>query len=170
MRSSPEEREDGQDKGMPMKGNAVESEDTIGSEDGQLGERRPKVGRRPDTPTKVEMEEHMCLHVHYRSWCPHCVAGRSISRQHRRKDAQEESLGRVISIDYAFKIAEEVEADAAPVLVAFDHTTKAIWALEVDSKGEEGGVERCYPATEAGAVNHATRRSSQVARARGPRA
>ena len=81
----------------------------------------------------------MALHVHYRSWCPHCVAGRSTSKQHRRQ-VIEEPLGITITLDYAFKVAEEVEADTAAVLVAYEHKTKAIWAIEVDAKGVDSGV------------------------------
>ena len=72
-----------------------------------LGERQPRIGRRPYTSTKAEVEEHNPLHVHYRSWCPSCVAGRSTSKQHRRQAAYEESMGITMSVDYAFKVAEE---------------------------------------------------------------
>ena len=32
-----------------------------------LGERQPRIGRRPYTPTKAGVEEHNPLHVNYRS-------------------------------------------------------------------------------------------------------
>ena len=70
---------------------------------GEFGERRPKIGRRPGAPTKKEVEEHYPLHAHYRSWFPHCQAGRSTSRQHRGKPDDEEPLGPTIIIDYALK-------------------------------------------------------------------
>ena len=115
--------------------NVMGDDDAVSEEDDQLRERRPRVGKRPYSLTKAEVEKHMPLHVHYRSWCPHCRAGRSISRQHRRLDAQEEPLGPVVSIDYAFKVADVIEAGTAAILVAYDHKTKAIWALEVEAKG-----------------------------------
>ena len=31
--------------------------------------RQPRVGRRPMSPTKAEVEEHLPLHLNYRSWC-----------------------------------------------------------------------------------------------------
>ena len=71
-------------------------------------------------PTKAEVEEHNRTHAEYRSWCPHCVAGKSISAQHCRRDPNEEKLGVTISIDYAFRTAEEAEEDLAPILVAYD--------------------------------------------------
>ena len=39
--------------------------------------RRPRVARRPVLPTKADVEEQFPLHLHYRSWCEHCVAGKS---------------------------------------------------------------------------------------------
>ena len=118
---------------------AVESaEDEVDGE--ELGERRPKIGRRPYTPTEAEVGEHNPLFVHYRTWCPHCVAGRSISRQHRRQAAYEESMGITLSVDYAFKIAEEADEKTAPILIAYEHKTGSIWAIEVDHKGADAGT------------------------------
>ena len=72
--------------------------------------------------------------------CPHCVAGRSISRQHRRQAACEEHLGVIVSIDYAFKAADEKEAETAAIIFAYEHNTRAIWAPKVDHKGMEAGT------------------------------
>ena len=108
----------------------------------QLGERKPKIGTRPHTPTKAEVEEHNPLHVHYRTWCPHCVAGRSISRQHRRQAAYEESLGVTVSIDYAFMAADEKEAETAAIMIAYEHKTKAIWAFELTTRALMQGMEQ----------------------------
>ena len=76
--------------------------------DGELivdgnGERQPKAIRRPNAPTKAQIAEHYPAHAHYRSWCPDCVAGRSLCKQHRRQDIDvDDSLGPVISLDYGF--------------------------------------------------------------------
>ena len=78
-----------------------------------LGERQPRIGRRPYTPTKAEVVDHNLLHVHSRSWCPSCVAGRSTLKQHRRQAAYEEAMGITTSVDYVFKIAEEVDEKTA---------------------------------------------------------
>ena len=76
-------------KEMPMRESAgAGSEEALKEADesredpAALGERLPKVGRRPNVPTRKEIDEHFPLHVHYRSWCPHCQAGRSTSKQH----------------------------------------------------------------------------------------
>ena len=31
--------------------------------------RAPKIARKPDTPTKAQIEAHFPLHAEYRSWC-----------------------------------------------------------------------------------------------------
>ena len=41
----------------------------------ELGKRQPRAARRPYQPTKAEIDEHLPLNFHYRSWCPHCNAG-----------------------------------------------------------------------------------------------
>ena len=46
----------------------------------------------------------------------------------------------VVSIDYCSRLPEEQEADLSPILIAYDHRTRAIWTLEVDAKGIEAGV------------------------------
>ena len=33
---------------------------------------RPKIMRRPYTPSRQEVEEHMVSHMPFRAWCPHC--------------------------------------------------------------------------------------------------
>ena len=81
-----------------------------------LDERQPRVGRRPYTPTRAEVEEHSPLHVHDWSWCPSCVAGRSTSKKHRSQAAYHEAMGKKMSVDYAFKIAEEADNKTVPVL------------------------------------------------------
>ena len=71
---------------------------------GDSGEelKRPLVEmRRPYTPTQKEIDEHTPLHIPYRSWCPHCVAGKGGSGHHRT-DSAKEKLGTTISLDYCF--------------------------------------------------------------------
>ena len=82
--------------------------------------RRPRVARRPVLPTKAEVEEHFPLHLHYRSWCEHCVAGKSRMTQHIVEASDREMLGVTVHMDYAFMTPEEVEEDMRPTLVIFD--------------------------------------------------
>ena len=88
------------------------------------------------TPAKKEIEDHFPLHITYRSWCAHCVAGRGTSRQHRQnKDGDEGRLGTTIGIEYCFMTPEEEEEDMRPILVAHDDDKEAIWVIAIDRKG-----------------------------------
>ena len=49
-------------------------------------------------------------------------------------------MGITMSVDYGFKTAEEVNEKTAPVSVAYDHKTKALWVLEADHKGVVSGI------------------------------
>ena len=115
----------------------ADAEDSDGED---LGERQPKPGRRPNTPTKAEIEEHFPNHAHYRSWCPDCCAGRSISRQHRKRAPGEEPLGPTIRLDYTFMHEGEEEEGIDAVLVAVDQIKHSVWALQVDRKGVDTGA------------------------------
>ena len=47
--------------------------------DDQEESRKPQIAKRPITPSRAEVESHLPLHLEYRSWCPHCVAGKGTS-------------------------------------------------------------------------------------------
>ncbi len=55
----------------------AEAVETAEKEEGEGEVRKPRVGKRPLLPTKAELEEHYPLHLNYRSWCPHCRAGKA---------------------------------------------------------------------------------------------
>ena len=62
---------------------------------------KARVAKTPRTPTRQEVKDHMPLHAECRGWCPHCVAGKGISHQHKHSSAKDvESLGITISMDY----------------------------------------------------------------------
>ena len=107
---SVEGKDDGRDGAQAMNSEGKNGEVAEGQvredEDDEFGARKLRICKRPDAPTKIEVEEHNRTHAEYRSWCPHCVRGKSISMQHRRGDPDEEKLGVTVSIDHAFKTAE----------------------------------------------------------------
>ena len=110
---------------------AVEPEET----------RKPQIARRPNAPTKAEIEEHLPLHLEYRSWCPHCVAGKGISNQHRQNlDGHSGELGSTVSLDYCFMTANEEEEDMRAILVGYDHERCGFGALPVERKGAQEEV------------------------------
>ena len=125
---------------------AKEVEEDIGKEDeGRIEEhpvpvpeandgdeqRRPRVSRRPMTPTKAEIDEHLPLHLNYRSWCKHCVAGRARLAQHATAEVGKEKLGITWSADYAFMVAEEAEEGMQPTLIMYDDDKQSFWAIGV---------------------------------------
>ena len=99
-------------------------------------EEAPKivVKRRPYMPTQKEIDEHMPTHIPYRSWCPHCVAGKGISGKHVGGEDQDK-IGVTISLDYCFMGTENDPDELMPVLVMHDDSLELIWALPVESKG-----------------------------------
>ena len=79
----------------------VEKDDVLGGdEDEEI--RQPKIVRRPMLPTKAEVDEHYPLHLHYRSWCRHCRAGKARLAPYLVESADRERLGVTFSADYAF--------------------------------------------------------------------
>ena len=103
--------------------------------------RAPRVARRPYTPSKTEVEAHYPLHLEYRSWCPHCRAGRGISMQHRYcPDVDESHIGVTWSLDYCFMTPEDAEDDMHAILIVYDHSKHGLWALAVDRKGADESV------------------------------
>ena len=45
-----------------------------------------------------------------------------------------------MSVDYAFKIAEEADDKTASVSVAYEHRTKPLWVLEADHKRVDSSI------------------------------
>ena len=82
--------------------------------------RPPKVARRPILPTKAEIEEHYPLHLNFRSWCRHRVAGKSRLAQHVVQPSDRERWGVTVHMDYAFMTAAEAEEEMQPTLDIFD--------------------------------------------------
>jgi len=95
-----------------------------------------RIPRRPNAPTKDEIEQHEITNFPPRDWCQHCVDGHGISHQHKRVE-EEEKLGITVSLDYAFMTADETEEGVSPILVMHDNSTGAIWVLAVERKGNE---------------------------------
>ena len=110
----------------------------VGEDEGEM--RKPRVGRRPALPTKAEIEEHFPLHLHYRSWCRHCRAGKARLAPHLVEPANREKLGVTFSADYAFMTPEEADEQMQPSLIMYDDSKEAFWATWVRSKGVSEAV------------------------------
>ena len=103
--------------------------------DGQAECRKPRVSRRPISPTQADLDEHLPLHLNYRSWCKHCIAGKARHAQHATAEAGKERLGVTWNADYAFMTTEEAEEGMLPTLVMYDDDKQSFWAIGVAQKG-----------------------------------
>ena len=125
-----------EDKVEPSKGSGEASKDTGDKEEKDVGMRKPKIGRIPKAPTKRGLEEHLPLHMPYKSWCPICVSGEGIHNQSRRATEEErERLGTTISLDYCYLTTEGESEEDPKVLVMHDDQLETLWALGVKQKG-----------------------------------
>ena len=98
----------------------------------------PKALRDPGEPTRREREEHDLTHQPPRPWCRHCMKGRGQHDQHRTEKKDEDpgdAAVPTISLDYTFMGNKWTNASDNPVLVLYDHKTKAIGAWQVYRKG-----------------------------------
>ena len=48
---------------------------------------QPKCFPEPRAPSQKEIDEHNLTHANYRSWCPHCVAGRRNNSPHKSMES-----------------------------------------------------------------------------------
>ena len=113
---------------------------------------RIKVLPSPNPPSRQEALEHYCTHIPFRSWCPHCVRGKSKAAHHKASGGMSKSDTPVVSFDYAFigdkqgrEDKDDVQADAesddeeallkATVLVGRDAKSRVCCAIPVPQKG-----------------------------------
>ena len=71
-------------------------------EDGEEA-REVKAPPIPYTPSAEEVRQHRLTHRPFRSWCPHCIRGKSRAGQHRKSPQKEEYQGiPKLASDYFF--------------------------------------------------------------------
>ena len=104
--------------------------------------RKPRVGRRPILPTKAEVEEHYPLHLHYRSWCRECSAGKGRLTPHLVEPPDMEKAGVTFSADYTPMSSEEAEECMQPSLSMYDDHKGAFWAAGVRAKGVNEAIAK----------------------------
>ena len=92
--------DDTQDRVSPVQGG--ECENPTSADDHESDEaRRARVSKMPVRPSQSEVDNHMTTHLPYRSWCPHCVRGKSKGRPHHRAAREGKSVP-TVAIDYMF--------------------------------------------------------------------
>eukprot|EP00971_Amphidinium_carterae_P141731 2807558-Amphidinium_carterae.2 len=87
-------------------------------------------------PTAEEVEEHEASgHAQFRSWCPSCVAGRTVLH-HRAVQHEEEEIP-TVAIDYAYLAGEANSESSVTMLIGVDSRTKMLLACSLPQKGVE---------------------------------
>jgi len=106
--------------------------------------------RDPKKPSRQEVEDHERDHIPFRSWCSHCMRGKSKASPHRA--GQEEGQERakpIVSLDYAYlgvpregnkaerdKKEKEWESKGhTPMLVMHDSESKSVFTYVAGHKG-----------------------------------
>ena len=109
---------DNQDQGVDVREEGRKEEiDDGGEDDEAIGVEEEegaevKIGRMERAPSKEEVAMHMVNHIPFRSWCSHCIKGKSGGNQHRRrKRDKEEAKVPVVSIDYIFMHDNQAEGE-----------------------------------------------------------
>lgn len=129
-------------------GNSMFTNEEQDIEDREHGLVIPKSLPDPGAPSRQEILEHELTHVPFRSWCPHCVAGRAKSMKHALEKWSEETKIPVIGSDYCFmnKTDEDfMDISSLKIMVAKDRRSKCVFALPVPAKGiddEEFGTRQ----------------------------
>ena len=90
----------------------------------EYGMRRPMKKGSPVEPSKEEREEHMKLHLPFRSWCRDCVAGRGKEEACRKVGRSPEGVPE-IHMDFMF-MGEEKGDGALAMLVVRERGTRAV--------------------------------------------
>ena len=108
--------------------------ETAGEEEAEGEVRKPRIRRRPLLQTKAGIEEHDPLHLNYRSWCPHCRAGKPRLALHLCEPSDKEKIGITLHSDYAFLGPAEEEGGMQSCLVVYDDDKNAFWAIGIKSK------------------------------------
>ena len=109
-------------------------------EDADDEDSKPRIVCRPRKPTREEWEAHQATHWPYRSWCPHCVAGKAIASPHRCKSVADKEFQQdrvpTISMDHCFVGEADQEGRLAGFawLIVFDSNTEALFALPTGTK------------------------------------
>ena len=122
-------------------------EDELVEEQGAHDVSNVKPLKSPAAPSRQEMLEHSITHYPFRSWCAHCVRGKSKASKHVATGNSESSETPIVGFDYGFlsdrgrkrddaqEEDDEVGDVTLKVLVGHDSKSKACAAIPVPQKG-----------------------------------
>jgi len=114
-----------------------EKDEAVSEGEGEEGI-KAAIGESEKLLSKEEVSMHMVNHIPFRSWCSHCVKGKSSGNQHgRRRRDEGEARQPVVSIDYMCMHDNQAEGEerGMPIMVIKDRRTKIIRARVLPQKG-----------------------------------
>ena len=62
-------------------------------------------------PSQAEIGEHMVTHLPFRSWCVHCIRGKSVGKPHCIKCPSEDTQVPTVSLDYMFMTSGDQQGE-----------------------------------------------------------
>ena len=75
-----------------------------------------RAAPKPTRPSKAEVDEHMLSHLPFRSWCAHCIKGKSKSKRHPSTAHNTDHELPMVTIDYMF-----LNSDSSSSIQVFNH-------------------------------------------------
>ncbi|CAJ1331146.1 unnamed protein product, partial [Effrenium voratum] len=87
----------------------------------------------PREPTMEERREHHVTHIPFRSWCKHCVRGKSLGAAHRSGTGSATRKVPTISLDYFY--LGDAEDNSQPNLIMTDSLTQRVFSMRMPCKG-----------------------------------
>mgnify|MGYP007058465957 CR=1 FL=1 len=132
-----------------------------------------KVAQVANLPTREEVEAHNAAHVPFRSWCPHCVKGKSKCGAHFKQREVEHEVP-TISLDYFYFVKAEIETEREPPTLAMvDDKTGTLKAVTCKQKGVHAeavedvvkfldslGIQESNPSKSQWALHHSPKNGS----------
>ena len=144
-----EDKEEHEEDAVGAQDEEDKNEENAGTdqEEDQEG-RKPKMLPSPVGPSRREYEEHMCTHIPYRGWCPHCVRGKAPNAQHRRHRGDEDEkviethAPARIGLDFWFMSKDEEEGNRNPLVIMVDKQSKQHVSYAIGSKSVSDWIVR----------------------------
>ena len=101
-------------------------------EECEFGSKSAKKMQDPLKPSSAEVDDHMEIHLPYRSWCRHCVRGRGRQSAHMA-GTQEPTISEV-HFDYGFLGNEKEPGKTVPAMVAKERKSRLLMAAVTPTK------------------------------------
>ena len=99
---------------------AIDGGSQQGEQDNMEEGIKPITRKEVNLPSREEVRKHMATHIPFRSWCEHCVKGKSGGNRHLRRKVEESSeIAPVVSMDYMYMSDNQLEGEerGMPIVV-----------------------------------------------------